>query len=185
MKVWKITRAILYTFISILIFVFSNFFIQEIRFLVGGLMLLYGVPGIIIFAVKTRNFAEHSSFFWCLIETILGFVTIFLLSDYESICVVWGIWSILREAFEIEEAVINLCHLRPGIISIIESAVCSIFSILLVMNPAEHHAMIHAFYILPIELISTSLLYPGIDLLYDHLMKNESFKAKIESHLHK
>ena len=52
MKVWKITRAILYTFISILIFVFSNFFIQEIRFLVGGLMLLYGVPGIIIFAIK-------------------------------------------------------------------------------------------------------------------------------------
>lgn len=36
-------------------------------------------------------------------EVVLGLVILFLVSDYASICLVWAIWSILRESHEIEE----------------------------------------------------------------------------------
>lgn len=176
MKIWKIIKGILYAALTVVIIVFAKFWAEEVRYLVGGLMFIYGIPEIIIFAIKTRSFKEHTQFFWAIIEVLLGVITMFVVKDYESICVTWAIWSILREAYEIEESVHELVHHKPGILSIIESIVIIYFSVTLLMEPGEHHAMIHCYYILPLELLTSGIVWPLLELLYEKVIHKNLIK---------
>ena len=178
MKIWKIIKGILYTAMAVVIIVFAKqLWVEEIKYLVGGLMLIYGIPEVIIFIVKRKSFKDHTNFFWATIEIILGIIVIFFVKDvnedgtivsgYSIICVIWAIWSILREALEIEEGVREILHHKPGVLSIIESLVVIYFSIGLLREPGEHHVLIHCYYILPIELISSGILWPLLEYLFE------------------
>ena len=71
-----------------------------------------------------------------------------------------------QKAYEIEEAARSLTEHKPGILSIIESLVIIYFSVTLLMEPGEHHAEIHCYYILPLELITSGIVWPLLDYFY-------------------
>ena len=78
--------------------------------------------------------------------------------SFESVCIIWATWSILRECIEIKESVIEIKNLPISIISGIESIVIIVFSVILIVNPTEHHALIHTF-LLAAELILNPLVF--------------------------
>ena len=72
-------------------------------------------------------------------------------------CVIWAAWSILREAFEIKELFLKIKSVVLTIISGIESIAVIVLSVMLILEPGEHHAMIHL-YLLLVELVLTPLV---------------------------
>ena len=89
--------------------------------------------------------------------------------SFETICVVWAVWSILREAYEIKEIVIDLKSIAPRIISGVESLIMIGLSISLVLHPTLEHVMIHI-YFLTVEL----LLSPLIPLMDELIIRKEN-----------
>ena len=84
--------------------------------------------------------------------------------DLVKVCVIWGTWSILREAFEFAENSESLMHKGPGLCSMIESIVVIVLSITMIAHPSEHHAHVHIF-LLGIELI-LEVVFPLLYLLW-------------------
>ena len=82
--------------------------------------------------------------------------------------------SICRESFEIFEIINELKHLLPRILSGVESIAVIVFSIMLILEPGEHHAMIHV-YLLLVELVFSPLI-PLMDELWPH--KKETSEEK-------
>ena len=72
-------------------------------------------------------------------------------------CVIWATWSIIREAFEIREIITEVKTTVLKIISGIESIAVIVLSVMLILEPGEHHAMIHL-YLLLAELVLTPLV---------------------------
>ena len=124
-------------------------------------MITYGIFEFVYVLFKKREyFYKENSFYWGLIEILLGLIVLLFVSDYTTICVTWAIWSILREALEVEEIISGLIEKIPvvlSVISMIESIAVIILSTLLIVNPGEHHATIHS-YLLSIELILTATI---------------------------
>ena len=91
-------------------------------------------------------------------------------------CIIWATWSIVRESYEIKEVVSDIKSVLPKILSGAESIAVIVLSVMLILEPTEHHALIHM-YMLVIELVlnpATVLL----DELFIHL--KEKKKAEIE-----
>ena len=173
----------LYLLIKFIVFVAIGFvilFLREqiienyLRFLVGGLMLLYGIDEIVFEAIFAKKQILHRS------KTYLGFVEILLgitlLSVnvlFEAVCVVWAAWSIIRESYEVKEIIVELKYLAPKIISGLESLAVIVLSVMLIIEPGEHHAMIHL-YLLLLELP----LNPFIPLLDEQIYFYKTIKEK-------
>ena len=86
---------------------------------------------------------------------------------------------IIRESFEIKELVTEIKSWTLTIISGIESIAVIILSIMLILEPGEHHAMVHM-YLLLLEL----LLTPLIPLLDEILLERKAKKLeKAEEYL--
>lgn len=123
-------------------------------------MILYGLEQVIVHLVIKKKFDEANRFFWGVMEVVLGLVILFLVSDYASICLVWAIWSILRESHEIEELIIKILSKQTSmslfIFSFIESIISIGFSISLIVHPNQEHALIHVI-LLNVELFTTAI----------------------------
>ena len=147
----------LFAIIAILVFIFREPLVENLKYFIGGLMLLYGLEEILFEVLYSRHHIFHQNKIYLgFIEILLGVVVLAVPMSYESVCIIWATWSILREAYEIKEVVTELKCLAPKIISATESAVIIVFSILLIIEPGEHHAMIHL-YLLLAELIISPL----------------------------
>ena len=127
-------------------------------------MIEYGLEQVLVHILTKKKFDEHNQFFWGAVEVILGFIVLTLVSNYETICVVWAIWSILREVHEIEECVHKFINKIPAVIGFIESIVVIVFSITLILKPEENHVKIHII-LLCVELLTTVTL-PILEELY-------------------
>ena len=151
-----------FAILAILVFVFREPLVENLKYFIGGLMLLYGLEEILFEILYSRHHILHQGKLYLgFIELLLGVVMLSAPMSYESVCIIWATWSILREAYEIKEVFSEIKCLVPKIISAIESVVVIVFSILLIMEPGEHHAMIHL-YLLLAELI-VSPLTPLLD----------------------
>ena len=175
-KYYSIKLAISTT-LAILLLIFLGPIIEYIQFFIGGLMLLYGLEEILFEALFSRKQILHQSKLYLgFIEVLLGIVVIAVSmpDEYEIIymCIIWATWSILREAYEIKEIFCELKSLLPKIISGTESAVIIVFSILLIVDPGEHHALIHL-YLLAVELIVAPLT-PLLDELLVALKEKQA-----------
>ena len=157
-------KLIVYAIIAVLIFVFRKEMVENLKYFIGGLMLLYGLEEILFEVIYSRHHILHQSKLYLgFIELLLGAVMLSVPMAYESVCIIWATWSILRESYEIKEVFCELKCLAPKILSATESIVIIVFSILLIIEPGEHHAMIHL-YLLLVELI-VSPLTPLLDEL--------------------
>ena len=95
----------------------------------------------------------------------------------EVTCVIWATWSIVRESFEIKELVTEIKSWTLTIISGIESIAVIVFSVMLILEPGEHHAMIHM-YLLLFELILTPLIPLLDEILLERKAKKLEAKAE-------
>ena len=165
-KIYKITKLIVFVVLGIVILVFSKQIMNDegaaINYIVGSIIALYGLEGVLlpIFTHKIR--AEKIEMLNGGINILIAVIMIFLLKDnpykLRIVCVLWSLWSIMREGVEIfDKGFVGIKnHPVTSAINIAESIIVIIFSVMLICakdaHELEHHAHAHVI-LLGIELI--------------------------------
>ena len=158
MKSFRLSRLICFVVCAVLLLVFNEFFLHNLRWFIGGLIVLYGSLGILaLLLAKVKPIYEGQGFLFFAVEILLGLVTLCFIKDYATVCVIWAVWSIIRESVELEEIVARELHPVLALISGLESVAVVVLSVMLLMEPGEHHAMIHS-YLLVVELVLAALI---------------------------
>ena len=155
----KITKAALYITAGILIFFLYEKLMPYVAFLVGGVVLVYALEEL-GFQIARRKYADIAG---SLIQITLAILLFLAHSEIEKICVIWGVWSIIREGRELSHA---LSHIKTSVVAalnVLESVVVTVLSVTLVLTPGEHHAKVHLI-ILGVELI-LEILFPFLEEL--------------------
>lgn len=158
-KALKITKAVLYITAGILIFFLYETMMPYVAFLVGGVVLAYALEEL-CFQIARRKFADLAG---SLIQIILAVLLFLSHNDIEKICVIWGVWSIIREGRELTHELSHVKESKIAVLDILESIVVTVLSVMLVLTPGEHHAKIHLI-ILGVELI-LEILFPFLEEL--------------------
>lgn len=158
MKTFRLSRLICFVVGAVLLLVFNEFFLHNLRWFIGGLIVLYGSLGILaLLLAKVKPIYEGQGFLFFSVEILLGLITLCFIKEYATVCVIWAVWSIIRESIELEEIVARELHPVLAVISGLESVAVVVLSVMLMIEPGEHHAMIHS-YLLVVELILASLI---------------------------
>ena len=158
MKTFRLSRLICFVVCAVLLLVFNELFLHNLRWFIGGLIVLYGSLGVLaLLLAKVKPIYEGQGFLFFSVEILLGLITLCFIKEYATVCVIWAVWSIIRESIELEEIVARELHPVPAIVSGLESVAVVVLSVMLLMEPGEHHAMIHS-YLLVVDLILTSLI---------------------------
>ena len=161
----------LFTGLSVVIGIFAHELLDYLHLLVGGAMLIYGIEGVLFpISREKKKFFHDYQLYLGAIEILLGIVMISLIRDFNTICVMWGTWTIVRESYEIYETSHKFVNGFPAILSLSLSFVEIVFSILLILFASEHHALTHVYLLIP-ELIING----ASPLLFDIY---ESYKSK-------
>jgi hypothetical protein len=185
MKIWHVIKFFLYNLIGIGIIVFTalsstrQYMISYVQYILGGIMLMYSIEDMVVSIIK-GPLNKETRLFTGLILLIISILLIFFLDkvdDYQTILVIWAIWSIIREGEDITEASRAIAHEKLQILNIIEAVVIIIMSFVMVIDPNEHHAYIHL-YLLGIEVI-LEVFFPA---LYDHFAKKKQNEHLIINH---
>lgn len=154
---YNLIKLGVYVILAVLIFIFRTELVENLKFFIGGLMILYAVEEILFIALHHIHHIFHEDKVYLgFIELVLGVVLLCANLSIESVCIIWATWSILRESYEIKEIACELKNIVPKIVSGAESLVIIVFSIMLLIEPGEHHAMIHL-YLLLVELVVAPL----------------------------
>ena len=158
MKYYRFIKLALFLVVGVLIGVYHTFMVENLKYTLPTIMIFYGVEAIAfaIYYSRKKCYLEYR-LYWGHVEILLGLLVLTNVEDFSTICIVWAIWAILREAWETKVAVSNLTDLVPSIIELTAGLANVIFSILMIMNPNEHHATIHL-YLLIVELGVASIL---------------------------
>ncbi len=171
-KIYKIIKTIIFITFGILILIFNNQFMEEnpeaLKYVVGGIMLFYGLEEAIFILVEHKLKEELVSFNTSLITILFGLITIFALNDLNTsfiiLCVLWSSWSIMRESQEIvDKVILKFKNKFIASINLVESIVVIVLSIMLLINPGHHHAHVHLI-LLAIELF-LEVAWPHLDII--------------------
>ena len=158
MKSFRLSRLVAFLIGAILLLVFNEFFLQHLRWFIGGLIVLYGTLGILGLALaKVKPIYEGQGFLFYAVEILLGLTTLCFIETYSTVCIIWAVWSILRESVEVEEIVELELHPALAVVSGLESVAVIVLSVMLMIEPGEHHAMIHS-YLLVVELVFAAVI---------------------------
>ena len=181
---YLIVKLAIFVVLAVLVFIFREQLVEHLKYFIGGLMLLYGVEEVLFEVIfHGKNFWKCEKTYLGLVELILGTTLFFfpLEGEVEEVvkmtCVIWAAWSIIREAFEIRELVVEIKSVVLTIISGIESVAVIVLSVMLILEPGEHHAMIHL-YLLLAELVLTPLV-PLLDEVIEEKKHKKAEQEKI------
>ena len=120
-------------------------------------MLAFGLESLgVLFFVKKGDAIKTIRFAFALTEIVVGLTLMFGIRHFATTCVIWAMWSILRQSIDIHEVLCGRVKGVMAVIYIVQSVASIVFSILLVLNPSEHHAINHI-YLLIAELIVISV----------------------------
>ena len=173
---YLVIKLIIFTILAVLVFVFRDSHVEHLKPFIGALMILYGLDGILFEIVcHKKGFLYQNKTYLGLIELIFGIVLISASLIFEYVCIIWATWSIIRESFEIKEIVSDLKMIAPKILSSIESVIVIVFSVLLIIEPGEHHILIHMG-LLTAELILNPLVILIDEFLLARKIKKEAIK---------
>lgn len=152
-------KTIIYLIAATIIFILHDHFVEGIDYLISSILFLYGLSDVAISFFEEEKYYETVNFYFGLVELFLGMIVIVGLEGYEDVCIIWGVWSIFRESFEIKELVKHLKNKKyvSSIINLIESIIVIILSTFMLFEPSVHHASIHI-YLLVSELIISSII---------------------------
>lgn len=174
MEKWKYIRLCLYTIVGIGVMVFYKTLYLYVNDIVGVLMITYGIEEITFALFGISKNKENEEITGGCILIILGLVELVLLKgekNFESACVIWAVWAILREGKELAEVIRKIIQKRPFIINATESIVSLVLSILLILEP-EKHVHVHLI-LLGIELVS-KVWFEYVDYLFEK--REEKYK---------
>lgn len=171
MKPWFIVKSILYITLGAAILLFYNEIMEFVGIMVGAVVAFYGVDIAVLSIIEKQYFGENHLFFGGLVQILMGVCLFVVRADIISVCLVWAVWSILREGKELSEALHSVIEKRIGFINIVESIIIIVFSFLMIMEPGEHHARIHVI-ILGIELL-LEVLFPILNGAMENFMEKK------------
>ena len=170
---YNLIKLAIYIVFMVLIFIFRHYLVGIIKYYIGTVMLIYGFEELVYSLIfHGKHFFHEEKMYLGTVEIVLGFVMIFVPMEYASACVIWATWSIIRESYELREMVLEIKHIIPKIITGVESVTAIVFSIMMIITPSEHHALIHT-YLLVVELF----LAPLVPLL-DEVLTNSKEEEK-------
>lgn len=186
MKIWRPIKAVIWTVAAILILVFRESFVHYLNYLVGSIMIVYGLETVVLHLLHKKSFRRKNRFFWGMLEILLGIVVLFFVrlgepesKAYATVCVIWAVWSMLRESLELEEGIIEICRQEPAYLSMVESVIGIIFSIFLIVEPGEHHAHTHVI-LLFFELLTSGLIFPYLKEFVHYIKKKKGIACPEE-----
>lgn len=173
MKNYYIFRLVAFTAVAVVIGIFAHELLPNLHYLVGAAMILYGLEGLLFPVTRfIKGFYTDYQFYLGQVELLLGIVMMSAIRDSQTVCVIWGTWTIVRESYELYETSHKFLHRFPAILSLALSVVEIVFSVLLIILAAEaeyeHHALTHVYLLVP-ELIINALS----PLLFDYYMKHK------------
>lgn len=178
MKKWQIVKAILYSVLALLIFLYNNDVMPYVGYLVSGVVCLYSLEELIILACKRKFFKDTYHLFDGLAQLFIGVILFIVSKDVIKVCLVWGVWSILRETKEMAEAIDGISKRKFHFANLIESLVIIVLSFLMILEPSEDHAHLHVI-LLGAELLLVVIFY-FVELFYDKKLENNSASAENE-----
>ena len=164
-KIYKLTKLILFVLMGIAILVLNEKIMEHsdiLNYLVGGIIAIYGLEGVILPIATKKIKAEKIEMFGGGVDILIAIIMIFLIDknseELRILCVLWSLWSIMREGEEIFDKGFEGIRNHPitSAINIAESIVVIVFSVELIIahneHELEHHAHAHVI-LLGIELI--------------------------------
>ena len=164
-KIYKLTKLILFVLMGIAILILNEKIMEHsdiLNYLVGGIIAIYGLEGVILPIATKKIKAEKIEMFGGGVNILIAIIMIFLIDknteELRILCVLWSLWSIMREGEEIFDKGFEGIRNHPitSAINIAESIVVIVFSIELIIahneHELEHHAHAHVI-LLGIELI--------------------------------
>ena len=165
-KFYKLSKLILFVVMGVLVLIFNKAIMSNegalINGIVGAVIAIYGLEGIIL-PIATKKWREEKlDILNGAINLLIAVIMIFLLEGHPHelrvVCVIWSIWSIMREGEEIVEKGFEGIKEHPitSAVNFAESVVVIVFSVMLIcakdFHELEHHAHSHVI-LLGIELI--------------------------------
>ena len=174
---YLIIKFAVFTILAVFVLIFREKLVEHLQPFIGSLMIFYGLEGILYEVLCHKlHFIHVGKSYLGLIELIFGTVLLIAPLEFAYVCIIWATWSIVRESYELKEVVSEIKTLPPKILSGAESIAVIVLSVMLILEPSEHHALIHM-YMLVIELI----LNPATVLLDELLIHlKEKKKPQIE-----
>lgn len=164
-KIYKLTKLILFVLMGIAILVLNEKIMEHsdiLNYLVGGIIAIYGLEGVILPIATKKIKAEKIEMFGGGVDILIAIIMIFLIDknteELRILCVLWSLWSIMREGEEIFDKGFEGIRNHPitSVINIAESIIVIVFSVELIIahneHELEHHAHAHVI-LLGIELI--------------------------------
>ena len=163
-KIYKFTKLAFFVVLGILILVFNKAIIEHDAILngvVGSTIAIYGLEGVFLPIATKKIKTEKIEMLNGGINILIAIIMIFLLEGHpyelRTVCVLWSLWSIMREGVEIfDKGFVGIKnHPITSAINIAESIVVIVFSIKLICatdETLEHHVHAHII-LLGIELI--------------------------------
>ena len=174
--IYLITKLAIFTLLAVLVLVTRDKQVEHLKPFIGSLMLLYGVEGLFYEAFFHHLHIIHEpKSYLSLIELIFGIVLIVAPLAFEYVCIIWATWSIVRESYEIKELVSDYKSITPRILSGAESVAVIVFSIMLILEPGEHHALIH------MSLLVVELILNPLTVLLDEIIVHSKEKKRAKA----
>ena len=152
---------------GVLLFVFAKPLVYEgkgllLNGIVGSVIALYGVEGILYPILTKQVKKERVMLMTGVINLFLAAIMIFLLENHPDelhvVCILWSVWSIMRESEEIFEKCFDHWKQHPitSLINFAESIVVIVFSLLLIIAKNKEELLEHTYahvILLGVELI--------------------------------
>ena len=157
----RITKATLYLAAAILILIFHEKIMPFVAFLVGGVVLAYALEEL-IFLIAEKKFADMAE---SIVQIVLAVLLFLAHNDIAKVCVIWGVWSVIRESRQMSQALPDIRKHFLAIVNVAESVAIIVLSAMMILIPDEHHARIHVI-VLAVEL-TLEIVFPFLEkLLY-------------------
>ena len=180
MKIHRLVKMCILITAGILLFVFSKKLVYEqegvlLNGIVGVVIAFYGIEGI-LFPILTKQVKKERIMLMSgIINLFVAFIMIFLLENHPDelhvTCILWSLWSIMRESEEIFEKCFDHWKKHPvtSFINLAESIIVIVFSILLIIARDKEQLLEHTFahvILLGVELI--------IEVIWEYLGEREA-----------
>ena len=151
-------KAVLYLALALFIFIFNDFVMPYVGILVGAIVCLYAVEEFAFYAFKRELSSDTYHLFDSIAQFLIGAILFIVSEDIIKVCLVWGVWSILRESKELSEGIKKFPTKKTEIITVTESVIVIVLSFLMILEPSESHAHLHLI-LLGVELVIVVIFY--------------------------
>ena len=157
MKIYNYIKLFIFIVFSVLLFVFKDELVSNLNYFVASLILAFGLESVIMLSIVLKKGAfKTTKYAFSFFEIILGLTMMFAIKEFAYTCIIWAVWSILRQSLDIHEVLSRKVTGVVAFIYLVQSIASIVFSIILLINPSEKHAL-HHIYLLIAELLVISL----------------------------